>query len=1176
MTNKQSQRKHSEQDANLLASTAPATPPAATDEVQGVATSAFPIVGIGASAGGLAAFQAFFSGMPANTEPGMAFVLVQHLDPNHESILAELIRRYTRMPVFDAVDGVVVKVNCVYIITPNHDMAILNGALQLLNPSMPRGHRLPIDYFFRSLAQDQRENAVAIVLSGTGSDGALGVRAIKGEGGMVMAQTPVSTEFDGMPESAIATGVVDYQLPPADMAVRLIAYAALASKALRLPVPTVVAQALENELKKVFVVLRAQTGHDFSLYKSSTLIRRIERRMALLQIEMIEGYVTFLQRSPVEVDALFRDLLIGVTSFFRDREAFDKLDEQLATRLLAGKQAGEKVRVWSCACSTGEEAYSIAILLYERMQALKQNYAVQIFATDIDSQAIATARAGLYPTSIAADLTRERLAQFFILEPGSGYRVRKVIRDMITFSEQDVIRDPPFSQLDLISCRNLLIYLRGELQAKLMQLFHYALNPGGMLFLGNSEGAVEVDNLFAVLGGKARLFHRREVMPLEALGNFLPPMKGPGAALMPHNGKQADLTRLSLGQQTEQALLQLLAPACALVEGNGDILHLRGRTGMYLEPAQGDAGIYNILKMAREGLAQDLRLALYQAVQNKGVVRRDGLRVRTNGAFTMVNLIVCPVLPGIVEVQPSFRYLVVLEDAPVIEAEPVLIAATTESAVPVDARIAALEQELRTKEKLLRAAIEDADTSTEELSSAIEEMQSINEELLASNEELATSKEELQSMNEELATVNVEQQNKVVELARALNDNRNLLSGSGIATVFVDLQQRILSFTPAATAIIKLVAGDVGRPLGHFMASLRNYDQLTEDIAFVLDTLVAKEIKVQDKLGRWYMLRILPYRTVENVIEGAAISFVDISEVVNAQVDIADLKKVQAALKESELRYRSVVSALSEAVILHARDGRIVACNPATERIFGLPCNELQELGTFDPLWRTIREDGSPFPRETCPSEEAFRTGLTQKDVVMGIYRPDGALVWISSNAVPIFEPGDALPALVVVSCIDITKRKRTGVALSQARDYRLLATVLRDAHDAITLQELDGRMLVWNQAAQRIYGWTEADALQMNLLDRVPPELRADELERLAKLSLAQTLAPYCSQRLAKDGSVLEVWITATALRNEAAAVYAVATTERLIQGGSDGWAGQDQRQVRTRRGADLNADAA
>ena len=453
----------------------------------------------------------------------------------------------------------------------------------------------------------------------------------------------------------------------------------------------------------------------------------------------------------------------------------------------------------------------------------------------------------------------------------------------------------------------------------------------------------------------------------------------------------------------------------------------------------------------------------------------------------------------------------------------------------------------------MRSALEDTDTTTEELRSAIEEMQSVNEELQASNEELATSKEELQSVNEELATVNVEQQNKVVELARALNDNRNLLSGSGIATVFVDMQQRILSFTPAATAIIKLVASDVGRPLNHFVASLRGYETLTEDIASVLDTLATREIKVQDKAGRWYVLRILPYRTTENVIEGAAVTFVDISEVVKAQVDIAELKKAQASLEESELRYRSVVSALTEAVVLHARDGRIIACNPAAERIFGLPCKELQECGTFDPLWRTIREDGSPFPRETCPSEEAFHTGVAQKDVVMGIYRPDGTLAWISSNAVPIFEPGAASPALVVVSCIDITERKRLQDQLNQASEDRRLAVVLRDAHDAITVQELDGHTLAWNPAAQRIYGWSEAEALQMNLMQRVPPELRVAALERLAQLGRSQVLEPYRTQRLTKQGTVLEVSVTATALRNAAGEVYAVATTERVIKGGSD-----------------------
>ena len=1130
-------------------SVAVATPPQVTE-----AAAAFPIVGIGASAGGLAAFQAFFSGMPGSTDPGMAFVLVQHLAPNHDSILAEIIGRYTRMPVCEAEDGVVVKPNCVYIIPPNHDMAILNGALQLLTPTLPHGQRLPIDYFFRSLAQDQRENAMAIVLSGTGSDGSLGVRAIKGEGGLVMVQTPETTEFDGMPRSAIATDLVDYQLAPAQMPTQLIAYASLTATALRPQDSAPVARKLESELNKVFLLLRAQTGHDFSLYKPNTLLRRIERRKALHQIEKLEDYVKFLQQKPNEVEALFRDVLIGVTNFMRDPQAFGILEGLIETRLFAGKQAGEKVRVWTPGCSTGEEAYSIAMLLHERMQTRKEEFPVQIFATDIDSRAIATARAGLYSTSIVADLSKEQLAKFFTVEPGGGYRVRRFIRDMITFSEQDVIRDPSFSQLDLISCRNLLIYLRGELQQKLMQLFHYALKPGGILFLGSAEGVGEHDNLFAVIDGKSRLFLRRENAPQKPLGNFLPPMSGPETPALPRLGQDDVPAKYSLGEQTERALLQLLEPVCALVEKNGDILHLRGRTGMYLEPTPGDAGINNILKMAREGLAQPLKLALFQSAQDNGVVRRAGLRVRTNGHFTAVNLTVCPVAPRAADVYQAIRYLVVLEEAPWIEAAPVPPSdAAMPSNMPVDARIAALQNELRDKEKLLRSAREDTETSTEELRSAIEEMQSVNEEMQASNEELATSKEELQSLNEELATVNFEQQNKVADLARALNDNRNLLAGSGIATVFVDLQQRILSFTPSATAIINLVGSDVGRPLGHFMSRLRGYDRLTEDIAAVLDTLAAKEIRVQDKDSRWYMLRILPYRTLENVIEGAAVTFMDISEVVKAQVDIEQLHQALAAQKDSEQRFRSVVCALSEGVLLHTRDGQIATWNPAAERILGLSVHEMRERSTLDTRWKTIHEDGSPFPQESRPSQEAFRTGLLQQGVVMGIYRPDGVLAWISVNAVPVFAPGETVPTTVVISFIDITERKRMQGLLDNASKDRRMAAVLRDAHDAMTMHALDGRTLAWNPAAQRIFGWTEAEALQMNLRDRIPPELRALALDRLDRLGRAQTIEPYRSQRLAKDGSVLEVSITATALRNENGEIYAVATTERLIHGGSE-----------------------
>ncbi|MEO8120913.1 MAG: chemotaxis protein CheB, partial [Rhodoferax sp.] len=439
-----------------------------TQKAIDMTVTSFPIVGIGASAGGLAAFESFFSGMPAATDPGMAFVLVQHLAPDHKSILSDLIQRYTRMQVFEVEDGMTVQINCAYIIPPNRDMAFLNGTLQLLEPSAPRGHRLPIDYFFYSLAQDQADRAIGIVLSGTGSDGTLGVRAIKSGGGMVMAQNPASTEFDGMPRSAIATGLVDYELAPAEMPAQLIAYAA---HAFGRSVPPISAPAprTESALKKIFVLLRSQSGHDFSQYKPSTILRRIERRMAVHQIETIDDYVKYLQQTPIEGEALFRDLLIGVTNFFRDAEAFQALENEVIPKLFEGKPTGALVRVWSTGCSTGEEPYSIAILLQERMEALKANFTLQVFATDLDSRAIATARSGVYPASIATDVSPERLARFFTAEPdGGAYRIHKSIRDLLVFSEQDLIKDPPFSKLDLISCRNLLIYMSGALQKKLI------------------------------------------------------------------------------------------------------------------------------------------------------------------------------------------------------------------------------------------------------------------------------------------------------------------------------------------------------------------------------------------------------------------------------------------------------------------------------------------------------------------------------------------------------------------------------------------------------------------------------------------------------------------------------------------------------------------------------------
>jgi len=991
--------------------------PAKTQAVPTLPPSNFPIVGIGASAGGLAAIEAFFSGMPADIDPGMAFVLVQHLDPDHKSILTELIQRTTRMQVFQVKDGMLVQPNCVYIIPPNRDMAFLNGTLQLLEPAAPRGHRLPIDFLFRSLALDQHERAIGIVLSGTGSDGTLGVRAIKIESGMVMVQNPASCEFDGMPQSALATGLVDYELPPAEMAAQLMAYV---THAFGHPPQsaTLTAPHTESALKKIFVLLRSHTGHDFSQYKPNTIYRRIERRMAVHQIDGIGGYVKYLQQTPVEVQALFNDLLIGVTNFFRDPEAFAALEAQVIPKLFEGKPAGSAVRVWCAGCSTGEEAFSIAILLQERLEALEVSYRVQVFATDIDSRAIAVARAGLYPGSVADDISPERLARFFTAEPdGSAYRVHKNIRDLLVFSEQDVIKDPPFSKLDLISCRNLLIYLGPELQKKLISLFHYALQPGGVLFLGTSETAGEVGSLFAVLERKAKIYQRKEDFQgaqRAALGRFLPPLTDQEVTRPAAPGKGAQLPKLSLRELTEQTLLQQVAPVAALVNGHGDILYLHGRTGLYLEPAPGEAGINNILKMAREGLRRDLTTTLHKAATSRDTVRTLGVRVKTNGHFTLVNLSVCPV-GGPAAALESPLFLVMLEKAPDASAAesksqpvpatlPASSTAGTSDKLRADAsaQIAELNEELQAKEEYLHAANEELETSNEELKSSNEEMQSVNEELQSTNEELETSKEEMQSINEELSTVNTELQTKVVDLSRANNDMNNLLAGTGIGTIFVDHALRILRFTPAASQIINLILSDVGRPVAHIVSNLVGYSTLVEDVQAVLKTLIPKEVEVQTFDAKTYTLRILPYRTLDNVIEGAVITFVEITEV------------------------------------------------------------------------------------------------------------------------------------------------KRTREALHKANELLRLAVVVRDAHDAITVQELSGRIIAWNPGAERLYGWSEAEALKLNVRERIPAALQEVALAQVHRLSQAQTLAPYPTRRLNKDGRVLDVLLTATALLNEAGQVYAIATTER------------------------------
>lgn len=825
----------------------------------------FPVVGIGASAGGLEALELFLSRVPKGS--GMAFVIVQHLDPTQKGIMPELLQRATGMKVLQVRDRMRVQRECVYVIPPNKDMSILQGVLHLLKPVSPRGLRLPIDFFLRSLAQDLQEHSVGVILSGMGSDGTLGLRAIKEKAGVVLVQEPASAKFDSMPRSAIDAGLADLVAPVEELPAKMISYLKRVPRFAR--AEPILENTTRSALEKVIILLRAHTGNDFSCYKRNTLYRRIERRMGIHQIPKMASYVRYLQENSQELNLLFKELLIGVTSFFRDPSAWEQLRDQAIPALLAKRSSDQALRAWVPGCSTGEEAYSLAIVLKESVESLKPqaSFAVQIFATDLDRDAIEKARQGVYPANITADVSEERLQRFFTRED-RGYRVRKEIRELVTFAPQNLLVDPPFTKLDLLSCRNLLIYLTAEAQKKLIPLFHYSLNPGGVLFLGSSETIGEGLDRFAPINGKARVFRRQEsVLRTERIA--FPSSFKAVTATAPEAGPVSK-PPATLQSLADQLILQRYAPPAVITNDQGDIFYVSGRTGKYLEPAAGKAN-WNLFAMAREGLRYELSGAFQKALQQPELVTVHELTVGTNGGkqhldVTIQRLDGPETLKGLV--------MVVFLDV----ASPVAAPAPGQSPKRQSqrARVAELEQELVRVQGEARATHEEMQTSQEELRSANEELQSTNEELQSTNEELTTSKEEMQSMNEEMLTVNTELQAKVDELSRASNDMKNLLDSTDIATLFLDKDLNVRRFTTQATKIIKLIAADIGRPITDLASDLR-YQELVEDARQVLRKLVVVEKQVQARNSRWFSVRIMPYRTLDDRIDGVVITFTNIT-----------------------------------------------------------------------------------------------------------------------------------------------------------------------------------------------------------------------------------------------------------------------------------------------------------
>jgi len=906
----------------------------------------FPVVGIGASAGGLEALDELFREMPLDT--GMAFVVVTHQHPGHPSLLPELLGKITRLPVVQISDGLKTQPDHVYVSAPGGSLAILGGILHRMEAEKTEAPHLPIDSFFRSLAEDQQEKAICIVLSGTGTDGTLGLRAVKGEWGMAMVQQVESAKYAGMPGSAIATGLADFVLPPADMPRQLVAYARGLHFATPLGEDGPAGSAVP--MQKIFVLLRNRTGHDFSSYKSSTIHRRIERRMNLHQLKKLSEYVEFLHENPHETDILFKELLISVTNFFRDPEAFGVLSAEVLPGMMQSRPENHTFRAWVPGCATGEEVYSLAILMRECAESAKRQCDVQIFGTDLDNEAIEAARHGRYPAGIAADVTPERLQRFFVADDGT-YRIRKEIREMAVFAVQNVIKDPPFTKLDLISCRNLLIYLNADLQRRLMPVFHYALKPGGLLFLGTSETIGGFSDLFEVVDKKWKIFRRKETaLAPHPLLEF--PVKAVAAGVesrapaVPRAPRESNIAGL-----VDRLLLGRFAPSSVVVSDRGDVVYIHGRTGDFLEPAAGQPRL-NILDMAREGLQLELASALRQAVAQGGEVTREDIRIKAHGASLHLDLGVSRILEP-----ESLRGLLLVTFRPRPAPADAVKPEGNRRGTPETGRIEELERELKCTKESLQITIEELETANEELKSANEELQSTNEELQSTNEEMETSKEEMQSLNEELTTVNAEMQSKVDDLSRTNDDMQNLLNSTDVATLFLDGKLNIKRYTEPARGLVNLIQTDIGRPLGDLVSSLA-YDRLVADCREVLRTLVIRVAEVQTRDGHWYLMRIRPYRTAENVIDGVVITLLDIDPIKSAEKTLLRLSKVFLEGPEP--------------MMILDLSGRILDLNDEAERVYGWSRQEL--VGQpFLVIFAAARKEAAQAGLGRCLSGEAVR-----------------------------------------------------------------------------------------------------------------------------------------------------------------------------------------------------------
>lgn len=884
------------------------------------------VVGIGASAGGLAALFTFLDHLPTDT--GMAYVVILHLSPKHDSSADKLLQRSTRMPVIQASLPTKIEPNHVYVISPSIDLTVVDGWLQVLPASRPRGRHVAIDKFFRTLAENHRDRAIGVILSGTGSDGSIGIAKLKEQGGVTLAQLPEDAEYDDMPRNAIATGNVDFVLPVAEIPQKLVQLSRNARE-IRLPIsgedaePSIATivdstRADEDAVRDILRIISERTGHDFHHYKKATILRRIERRLQVNLLRDVRAYRSFLEASDSETEALLSDLLISVTNFFRDREAFETVEREIIPTLFAGRFGANPVRVWTAGCATGEEAYSLAMLLCDEADRLAEPPALQVFATDIDERAIARARVGLYPASVVTDVPPSRLREYFSKEQRQ-YRVKKSLRDKVLFATHNVLRDPPFSRMDLISCRNLLIYLDRDIQGRLLQMFHFALRPGGFLFLGNSESAETATQYFDVVDKKHRIFRARAQPRASIQVPTLPLRPGMVSPPAPPPRRRKGFSFTDIHQR----VLELYAPPSVVVDADYNVVHASENAGRYLRFMGGEP-TYNLLKVIEPSLRLDLRSVLIQALNSKKSVEAKDIRFERGEEVAHVSITARPFR----DAEADAEFVLVLFDESEHPASPVV---QGEQRVVKDQVLMHLEEELQRTKERLQSTVEQSEISTEELKASNEELQAINEELRSATEELETSKEELQSVNEELTTVNHELKAKVEEAAQINDDLRNFIASTEIATVFVDAELRIKRYTPRAEDIFSIIPTDIGRRLLDITHRL-HYPELADDAASAFSLLQVREREVRASDGRTFISRVLPYRTAENRIDGAVLTFVDVTMLRQAEAQA----RSQAASIELASRDSS-----DWGVILLDKQGRVGSWSSGAMRLLGFEQSEM-------------------------------------------------------------------------------------------------------------------------------------------------------------------------------------------------------------------------------------------